>query len=303
MPPKPNKSQNQSQLKLTQCGGASVSPGSSEPPDVLSTPAADVGSIAALKSEIVLSVRNEIAEIFKAELHSALGNDLSTIKSELMAMKTDLSGKITSIESDVTGLKNTVGDMEESLTTCTNDIVTIQRKMDRLSAELVKMENKCEDLESRSRRNNIRIVGVPEDTPSTTAAVSVLLKEAFGREKEPLLDRAHRTLQPKPKPGDRPRAIVARLHYYSDCADILRRARELKRIKVGGMTISVFPDHTAKIARARAAFNDVRRQLRDIEGLRFGILHPARLRVTYNGEEKEFKSPEEAEAFIKALKR
>lgn len=65
------------------------------------------------------------------------------------------------------------------------------------------MENKCEDLEARSRRNNLRIVGVPEDSNSsaTPEAASTLLKEAFKLDKEPLLDRAHRTLQPKRKPG------------------------------------------------------------------------------------------------------
>ncbi|KAF4084924.1 hypothetical protein AMELA_G00111790, partial [Ameiurus melas] len=56
-----------------------------------------------------------------------------------------------------------------------------------------------------------RIVGVPEgpDTCST-AAVAALLKDAFGLEKEPVLDRSHRTLQPKPKSGERPRAISRR---------------------------------------------------------------------------------------------
>lgn len=71
-----------------------------------------------------------------------------------------------------------------------------------LTANLAKLENKCVDLESRSRRNNIRIVGVPEgpDTCATTA-VAALLKEAFALEKEAVLDRSNQTLQPKAKPG------------------------------------------------------------------------------------------------------
>ncbi|KAL7870573.1 hypothetical protein SRHO_G00080700 [Serrasalmus rhombeus] len=64
---------------------------------------------------------------------------------------------------------------------------------------------------------------------------------------------------------------------------------------------TVFPDHTAKTAKARAAFNDVRRQLRDIEGARYGLLYPARLRITYNGVEKEFVSAEEASSYVKTL--
>lgn len=244
-----------------------------------------------------------MAAIFKTELQAALTENLSIIKTELRAVKSELSDSITNIQSDVCALKGTVGEIETSLSTCTDDIVTLQTKVEHLTTELTRLDNKCEDLEARSRRNNIRLVGIPEDfsTSPTATAISSLLKEALKLEKEPLVDRAHRTLQPKPKPGERPRPIVARLHYHKDCVDILRRARAQQRIKIGDMTFSIFPDHTPRTARARAAFNDVRRQLREIPGIRFGLLYPARLRITHNGAEKEFKSPEEAGAFIRSL--
>ena len=175
--------------------------------------------------------------------------------------------------------------------------------MEHLSTKLIRLDNKCEDLEARSRRNNIRLVGIPEDFSTSSAAtdISSLLKEAFKLEKEPLVDRAHRTPQPKPKPGERPRPIITRLHYHTDCVDILRRARAQQRIKIGELSFSVFPDHTPKTARARAAFNDVRRRLREIPGIRYGLLYPARLRVTHNGAERVFNSAEEASAFIRSL--
>lgn len=193
--------------------------------------------------------------------------------------------------------------MEQSLSTCSDDIITLQSKVEHLSKEWVKLENKCEDLESRARRQNLWIVGVPEDDPDSisTAGVSRLLMEAFKLDKEPLVDRAHRSLMPKPRPGDRPRAIVAKLHYYTDCSNILRKARELQRIKIRNMTISIFPDHTAKTARARVAFNDVCRQLHVIEGVRFGLLHPAWLCITHGGVQQDFTSPEEAKSFIKTI--
>ncbi|KAK1906574.1 LINE-1 retrotransposable element ORF1 protein [Dissostichus eleginoides] len=240
--------------------------------------------------------------VFKAELHEALKDNLSSIKAELETVMADLSVSITNVKSDVSALKSTVGEMETSLLTCTDDISTLQAKVEHLSAELERVDNRCEDLEARSRRNNVRIVGVPEETTitNTTAAISTLLKEAFKLEKEPLLDRAHRTLQPKPRPGERPRTIIARLHYHADCADILRRARAQQRIKIGDFVVSIFPDHTSRTARARAAFNDVRRQLREIPGIRWSAL-PARLRITHGGTERQFNSPDDAETFIKTL--
>lgn len=72
-------------------------------------------------------------------------------------------------------------------------------------------------------------------------------------------------------------------------------------MKVGDMVISIFPDHTSKRAHTRAAFNDILHQIREIPGIWFGLLYPARLRVTHDGTERKFKSPEEARAFIKTL--
>lgn len=131
--------------------------------------------------------------------------------------------------------------------------------------------------------------------------MSKLLKEAFMLEKEPLVDRAHGALLPMPHPGDRPRATIAKLHYYTDWTDILRKARELQRIKLRNTTISIFPDHTPRTARARAAANEVRRLLRYIDGVRFGLLYPARMWITYKGERLDFTSPDEAKAYIKTI--
>lgn len=256
--------------------------------------------IAALELELLASLRKDIADIFKKELRDTLGDALSTIKFDLQAVKTQLASEKAATDATMSKLKGTVGEMEHALAECSDDIAEMKTTIKSLAANVAMLENKCEDLESRSRRNNIRIVGVPEGPDNcTAAAVAALLKEAFGLVKEPLLDRSHRTLQPKPKPGDRPRVIVCRFHYHSDCVDILRRARELRQIKVRDLTISVFPDHTAKIARARAAFNKVRRQLRDIDGARYGLIHPARLRITYNGVQKDFVSAEEASDYVK----
>lgn len=256
----------------------------------------------ALKLELLASLRKDIADIFKKELQDTLGDALSTIKHDLQVVKTQLVNDKAATDATMSELKGTVREMEHALTECSDDIAEMKTTIKSLTANVAKLENKCEDLESRSRRNNIRIVGVPEGPDTCTiVAVAALLKEAFGLVKEPLLDRSHRTLQPKPKPGDRPRAIVRRFHYYGDCVDILRRARELRQIKVGDLTISVFPDHTAKTARARAAFNEVRCQLRGIDGARYGLIHPARLRITYNGVEKDFVSAEEASDYVKTL--
>lgn len=299
---KNSKTRNTIQTQLRPCPQATTTSSSVSPSPDESTSSQANPDITALKLELLASLRNDIADIFKKELQETLGDVLSTIKFDLQAVKTQLAKDKADTDATVSTLKGTVGEMEHALSGFSDDIAQMKNTIECLTANVAKLENKCEDLESRSRRNNVRIVGVPEgpDTCST-AAVAAMLKEAFDLEKEPLLDRSHRTLQPKPKPGERPRAIVCRFHYHSDCVDILRRVRELRQIKVRGLTISVFPDYTVKVARARAAFNEVRRQLRGIDGARYGLFHPARLRITYNGVEKDFVSAVEASDYVKTL--
>ncbi|KAI5626695.1 hypothetical protein C0J50_13747, partial [Silurus asotus] len=245
--------------------------------------AASKADIDSLKSELLSSLSSEIIEVFKSELRAlerALGNDLLTIKSELQAVKEQLSSDKAANEAGVRELKGTGAEMERSLSVCTDDIAVMQSDIHRLTAEYNKLETKCEDLEARSRRNNVRIIGVPEGpNSSTTANVAVLLKEALSLEKEPVLDRSHLTLQPYQNLV-LPRAIVARFHYHSECLDVLRRAR------------AIFPDHTVKTAKAWAAFNEVGRQLRGIEGVRYGLFYPARLRITHKKEAVSKHDPE-----------
>ena len=218
-------------------------------------------------------------------------------------MKVELNDNMAAIRSAVDVLKVTVTDMEGSLSTCTDDVLSLQSNVVKLSAQLVTLDSKCEDLEARSRRNNIRIIGLPEEFGAVNATtVFALLKDALALGKEPVVDRAHRFQQPKPKPGERHRPIIARLHYYADCADILQRARTQRQFKVKDSTISIFPDFTARTAKARAAFTDIRRQLRGIPNIRFGLLHPARLRITKGDATREFTSPEDAAAFVEAFK-
>lgn len=56
--------------------------------------------------------------------------------------------------------------------------------------------------------------------------------------------------------------------------------------------IAIFSDYTAKVAKAWAAFADVKKLLQDQQGVRYGILFPTRLHITYNGIEKDFVEPD-----------
>lgn len=111
------------------------------------------------------------------------------------------------------------------------------------------------------RRCNVRIVGVAEEPGScSTDSVSKLLKEVLRLDKDILVDRSHRGLAPR-KPNGKPWVIVAKLHYCQDCIEVLRRAREGGPLRYKGDPVAIFPDYTTNVAKARAAFNNVRNLL------------------------------------------
>ena len=282
--------------------GANVANNPDSPPsrntDNTSTDHAGL-DMADLKLQILHSIKGDITTVIREELKSALADDFNFIKTELQAVRNEIANNIAATRTEIDQVKATVKEVESGLSTWTDEVVNLQTTVTSLQKELTDLRGKCEDMEGRMRRCNVRIVGVPEEpNSSSTASVSKLLKEVLGMDKDVLVDRSHRSLMPKRQDG-KPRAIVAKLHYHQDCVEVLRRARTQAPLRFNGTPIAIFPDYTAAVARARAAFTEVRRLLRDQQGVRFGILFPARLRISYNGEDKEFLDPGKAMDYVK----
>lgn len=100
------------------------------------------------------------------------------------------------------------------------------------------------------------------------------------------------SLQAKPKPNQPPRPFVIRVHYFHIHELILRQERQLKSISSNGRPIHIFPDLTAAEAKRRAAFGDVKKRLREIEGARFGFRLPVKFHITLPGaKERMFSAP------------
>lgn len=242
-------------------------------------------------------MRNDIPTLLRAELKTVLVDEFNSMRSELQAVKTEVVGNIALLHSDLETMKKTVMDMEHGLSACSDGVTSLQASVSKLETAVAGLQEKCIDMEGRMRRSNIRILNVAE-VSSSPASVSKLLKDVLGMDREVLVDRSHCALQLR-QTGGKPRVIVAKLHYYQDCVEILRRAREAGPLRFKGSTIFIFPDYPSSVARARSAFNEVKKLLRGRDGVRYGIFHPAKLRITHNGNEEEFCDPAEAMAYVK----
>lgn len=130
-----------------------------------------------------------------------------------------------------------------------------------------------------------------------TDFIAGLLKDTLSMDEKPLLDRAHRSSRPKPRDSQRPHDFILQVHIFHVKMEILRRARNAT-LEFKGHSFSIYQDFTPTVAKQRAAFGDVKRQLRDHPDVKYGLRFPARLWLSHDGRDQSFDTPEKATAYI-----
>lgn len=125
----------------------------------------------------------------------------------------------------------------DDLKEAADSIDEMEEELDDIQTGLHKQEEKLVYLENQSRRNNVRIDGIPEQHNetwlNTETKVKEVLQEKLNPSFEPMIERAHRTgSRPRSGAADdintRPRTIVCRLRDWRQKDDILRAARRIK---------------------------------------------------------------------------
>uniref|UniRef100_A0AAZ1Y5A5 Uncharacterized protein n=1 Tax=Oreochromis aureus TaxID=47969 RepID=A0AAZ1Y5A5_OREAU len=194
------------------------------------------------------------------------------------------------LQADIRSSEQCLDVIDEVLTTMDGRVCMLEDTCKELMAATVNLRDKLGHMEARSRWANIRI---PADF------VSSLLLDVLGKDNfiKPIkVERAHRTLRPKPAAGQRPRAIIAKLHHEKDMWHVLRLARQRAPLSCDGERLSIFPDYTVEVLAQRMAFNTVRKKL-CASGATCSLRYPTQLRVVHNNITNTFKSPAEAERF------
>lgn len=203
-------------------------------------------------------------------------------------------------------LADRVKQAEASLETLEPAKITLENQMMDVQRRLHTLERKEEDAEGRNRRNNIRIVGLPEGTECNDMMgyLETWLKTEVapeGLSSFYMLERVHSVLARPLAPGRPPTLVVARLLHYKDRDHLLAAARATGPYNVGNGRVTLFPDYTLEVQRKRASFLAVKKALRD-EGLQYSLMFPARLRVTLNEKTHFHDSPEEAWDWLELYK-
>ncbi|KAJ1161673.1 hypothetical protein NDU88_002156 [Pleurodeles waltl] len=211
---------------------------------------------------------------------------ITSLTLETKSMRSDIAG----FQSRVTGLEQRMGSLEAQAT------VSQDRDQD-----LLYLRSKLTDMEDRSRRDNIRLLGIPENEEGTDmqAFLSSTLSNLTSLDFDPLLEfqRAHRVGPKRSDKPSRPRPIIACLLRHNQTRQILQVARSHGPFRVDQHDIRITADYSKETNEHRKAFLAPRPRLHQQE-MKYGLFDPARMWVTKNGVFKDFYNPKELRLFL-----
>ncbi len=173
-----------------------------------------------------------------------------------------------------------------------------RRTVTDLRNQLERLTEKMTDIEDRSRRNNVRLVGLPEGVDDSNAAgflrvnLSKWIPSLKGRDIE--IDRAHRVYD-RGRGSDRPCTLIFRVLRWHDRSEILKSARQAYPVKCAqdNVTLLFFPDFSPATTIRRKVFNPVLKKMTSL-GLQPFLIYPAVIKLRHKGEQKSFDSPQKS---------
>lgn len=225
---------------------------------------------------------------FKIELSGEIGQ-LSELVGKLNA-QVDLQAK------DIKSVKKQVGLVQEVANKDRARITTLEAKVEVIT-------HKAVDLEDRSRRNNVRLIGLTEGTEGSDAVgfLQTNLPKWFPALKDRRIevDRAHRIYGGRTQNTGRPRTVIFRLLRWQDRDAILSAARKRgPPIRHSNSNLLFFADYSASTTMKRKAFNTAMKMAHERD-LRPFLVYPATLKLRLATGPKLFDDPASAMDFIR----
>uniref|UniRef100_H3AED9 L1 transposable element RRM domain-containing protein n=1 Tax=Latimeria chalumnae TaxID=7897 RepID=H3AED9_LATCH len=225
--------------------------------------------------------------------------------SDLVPLWPDLTGPSKNISEDIKTILTSIRQISATIVEITQEthlsdsdgrMTAAEMKIESLISDVADLRNCLDDQENRARRNNVRILGFPEDveqgnpTQFLGEALPALLK--LPEETDLATERAHRSLAPRPAPGQRPHPFIVKLLHFPMKELLLKSAWELGTLDWEGRRILFFPNLSKALQDRCRLFLPVKKILRE-KKVKYGLFYPATLRITYKGETSSFGTAED----------
>ncbi|KAJ1082361.1 hypothetical protein NDU88_002529 [Pleurodeles waltl] len=171
-----------------------------------------------------------------------------------------------------------------------------------IQSELEDLQLKLDEAENRSRRSNLRFLGIPEGTEeasSVTNVISELIYKVILSDKDRAggdlsIMRAHRVPFTRPVNSKYPRTILVNFVDFPIKEQILSQARAMREFKSDDkFTFRVFADMLVVAAHRRREFVGLIDNFKML-GASAGIAQLAKLKVVHKGQTKVFQNVQDA---------
>lgn len=195
----------------------------------------------------------------------------TTLKDMFMSLQssllTDLSSMFHRMSADMGSLKNRVTNKESGMTECAttnahnyliDTYAEVKEEKDWVRAGLA-------DLEDRSRRNNVKLRGVPETVlPADLAKYAKDLMHTIIPDASPrdvIVDRIHRIAKPPHLAASVPRDVLMRVHFFHIKERLMSEARSKSPLPRPYEGVQLFPDLYKFTLQVRRNLNPVTKGL------------------------------------------
>uniref|UniRef100_A0A3Q2NYR9 L1 transposable element RRM domain-containing protein n=1 Tax=Fundulus heteroclitus TaxID=8078 RepID=A0A3Q2NYR9_FUNHE len=201
-------------------------------------------------------MKHDIEEL-KEDVKATMKEDLNRFREEMMRELQNQKGNITEAQTRIADLETACLEMKNELL----ETLEINKAMN----------DKLVDLESQSRRNNLRIYGVPEGKEDrlvsdfVTDLLTKQLKLSDGSDLR--IQRARRALAPRPPPKTAPRSIIVNFLQFNTKEMILKKAWEQK-VEMDGKRLYFDNDYASDVMERRKAYGPLKAALKQ-KGIRF----------------------------------
>lgn len=231
-------------------------------------------------------------------LEDALGRVKTEISGEIGRLSESVGRLNTQVElqaKEIKSVKTHVGLLQKAVSDDRGRISTLESKVETLARKAV-------DMEDRSRRNNVRLVGLAEGAEGSDAVgfLRINLSIWFPSMKDRLIevDRAHRVYGAGAQNTGRSRTLIFRLLRWQDRDAILTAAKKrVPPIRHGNSNLLFFADYSTATTAKRKTFSSAMRLAHD-KDLRPFLIYPATLKLRLGSGPKLFDDAASALVFI-----
>ena len=220
-------------------------------------------------------------------------NNLSKTQEEMKSDIAAMKNSIESINSRLGEAEDRISELEDKEAKHTQNVLQLEKKIKR-------QEESLRELWDNMKRNNIRIIGVPEqqkDEQGLENLLEEIISENFpevGKKKVTQAQRVPNKVNPK-RPT--PRHIIITMANVQDKERILQAARERRKVTYKGSPIRLSNDFSTETHQARKEWTEIYKVMQS-KGLNPRILYPARLSFKLEGEIRSFTDKKRLREFV-----